>query len=66
MTINQFLKSVGLEHLRDIFQREQVLAQIIIWEQSELQMCEGVAELTDATGGGRPQITCDIFLTHIF
>lgn len=24
MTINQFLKSVGLEHLRDIFQREQV------------------------------------------
>lgn len=25
MTISQFLKSVGLEHLRDIFQREQVL-----------------------------------------
>lgn len=25
MTINQFLKSLGLEHLRDIFQREQVL-----------------------------------------
>lgn len=24
MTINQFLKSLGLEHLRDIFQREQV------------------------------------------
>lgn len=25
MTINQFLKSLGLEHLRDIFQREQVI-----------------------------------------
>lgn len=24
MTINQFLKSVGLEHLREIFHREQV------------------------------------------
>lgn len=24
MTINQFLKSLGLEHLRDIFRREQV------------------------------------------
>lgn len=24
MTINQFLKSLGLEHLREIFQREQV------------------------------------------
>lgn len=31
MTISQFLKSLGLDHLRDIFQREQVLRlQIII------------------------------------
>ncbi|KAM6975395.1 poly [ADP-ribose] polymerase tankyrase-1 isoform 1-T1 [Tautogolabrus adspersus] len=29
MTINQFLKSLGLEHLRDIFQREQVLLKKI-------------------------------------
>lgn len=28
MTISQFLKSLGLEHLRDIFQREQVLRKV--------------------------------------
>lgn len=28
MTISQFLKSLGLEHLRDIFQREQVLREV--------------------------------------
>ncbi|KAG7216589.1 hypothetical protein INR49_023298 [Caranx melampygus] len=28
MTINQFLKSLGLEHLRDIFQREQLQSTI--------------------------------------
>lgn len=28
MTINQFLKNLGLEHLRDIFQREQVTSSV--------------------------------------
>lgn len=27
MNISQFLKSLGLEHLRDIFEREQVSAR---------------------------------------
>ncbi|CDQ88988.1 unnamed protein product [Oncorhynchus mykiss] len=30
MNISQFLKSLGLEHLRDIFQREQVNARILV------------------------------------
>ncbi|XP_077478539.1 poly [ADP-ribose] polymerase tankyrase-1-like [Stigmatopora argus] len=29
MTINQFLKSLGLEHLRDIFQREQISLDVL-------------------------------------
>lgn len=29
MNISQFLKSLGLEHLRDIFEREQVSASIM-------------------------------------
>lgn len=29
MNISQFLKSLGLEHLRDIFEREQVSAYLI-------------------------------------
>lgn len=38
MTINQFLKSLGLEHLRDIFQREQVLTHCFqcVWKRRKV------------------------------
>lgn len=36
MNISQFLKSLGLDHLRDIFEREQVSAPPPPAEQLEL------------------------------
>uniref|UniRef100_A0A8C5ECG6 Poly [ADP-ribose] polymerase n=1 Tax=Gouania willdenowi TaxID=441366 RepID=A0A8C5ECG6_GOUWI len=70
MTINQFLKSVGLEHLRDIFQREQisldVLADMGHEELKEIginayghrhKLIKGIERLLGGQQGGNPYLT---------
>ncbi|RVE65638.1 hypothetical protein OJAV_G00118370 [Oryzias javanicus] len=70
MTINQFLKSLGLEHLRDIFQREQisldVLADMGHEELKEIginayghrhKLIKGIERLLGGQQGGNPYLT---------
>uniref|UniRef100_A0A4W6BNH4 Poly [ADP-ribose] polymerase n=1 Tax=Lates calcarifer TaxID=8187 RepID=A0A4W6BNH4_LATCA len=70
MTINQFLKSLGLEHLRDIFQREQisldVLADMGHEELKEIginayghrhKLIKGIERLLGGQQGANPYLT---------
>ncbi|XP_061590340.1 poly [ADP-ribose] polymerase tankyrase-1-like isoform X2 [Cololabis saira] len=70
MTINQFLKSLGLEHLRDIFHREQisldVLADMGHEELKEIginayghrhKLIKGIERLLGGQQGGNPYLT---------
>ncbi|XP_013857852.1 tankyrase-1 isoform X2 [Austrofundulus limnaeus] len=70
MTINQFLKSVGLKHLQDIFQREQisldVLADMGHEELKEIginayghrhKLIKGIERLLGGQQGGNPYLT---------
>ncbi|XP_072311345.1 poly [ADP-ribose] polymerase tankyrase-1-like [Eucyclogobius newberryi] len=70
MTINQFLKSLGLEHLREIFQREQisldVLADMGHEELKEIginayghrhKLIKGIERLLGGQPGGNPYLT---------
>uniref|UniRef100_A0AAQ5X9J7 Poly [ADP-ribose] polymerase n=1 Tax=Amphiprion ocellaris TaxID=80972 RepID=A0AAQ5X9J7_AMPOC len=70
MTINQFLKSLGLEHLREIFQREQisldVLADMGHEELKEIginayghrhKLIKGIERLLGGQQGANPYLT---------
>uniref|UniRef100_A0A3Q2YLW9 Poly [ADP-ribose] polymerase n=1 Tax=Hippocampus comes TaxID=109280 RepID=A0A3Q2YLW9_HIPCM len=70
MTINQFLKSLGLEHLRDVFQREQisldVLADMGHEELKEIginayghrhKLIKGIERLLGGQQGANPYLT---------
>uniref|UniRef100_UPI0025AE8597 poly [ADP-ribose] polymerase tankyrase-1 isoform X1 n=1 Tax=Doryrhamphus excisus TaxID=161450 RepID=UPI0025AE8597 len=70
MTINQFLKSLGLDHLRDIFQREQisldVLADMGHEELKEIginayghrhKLIKGIERLLGGQQGANPYLT---------
>ncbi|XP_074474933.1 poly [ADP-ribose] polymerase tankyrase-2 isoform X2 [Sebastes fasciatus] len=70
MTINQFLKSLGLEHLRDTFQREQisldVLADMGHEELKEIginayghrhKLIKGIERLLGGQQGGNPYLS---------
>ncbi|XP_047228404.1 poly [ADP-ribose] polymerase tankyrase-1-like isoform X2 [Girardinichthys multiradiatus] len=70
MTISQFLKSLGLEHLRDIFQREQISLDVLAdMGHEELKdiginayghrhkLLKGIERLLAGQQGGNPYLT---------
>lgn len=70
MTINQFLKSLGLEHLRDIFQREQVLTLFSVCLEEEKSDESKICEELERERGGRSwkeiQSASEIFVRSYF
>lgn len=70
MTINQFLKSLGLEHLRDIFQREQVLTLFSVCleeeKSDESKICEELERERGGEAGRRFRVQVKYLLGHIF